>query len=373
MERGRIETLDAWRGLLAVVVFFFHAGMFKRLTHMDGGALAVDIFFMLSGFVLTHVYDRRLGSGAISAVGFWLARVRRLLPLHVTVLATIVVYASVMSLFGAQHRWSEAPALHLDIASLGWLAWDFGLLNSIVPMFIDGERYWGLSLLTWSISVELWFGLVLLIVLGRTGRWRFWFAGTIAVAAYALAYGYLDGGLDGIFVPALRGCGGFMAGYLTYCGFRRLSAVTLDIARWQWTALESITALATLLTLQQFIGPDLVVVPVGVALLLIFAIGRGALSDLLRNRAFQRLGAWSFPLYLWHGPVLDMVRPFMSPNFIAVPVLIGAITLVWHGISGRKRPQATARSGAGSPTADHALEQRGREASGSPAEVAERL
>lgn len=356
MERGRIETLDAWRGLLAVVVFFFHAGMFKRLTHMDGGALAVDIFFMLSGFVLTHVYDQRLGSGSITAIGFWFARVRRLLPLHVTVLAAIVAYAVVMSLFGVQHRWSDAPAFQLDAASVGWLVWDFGLLNSIVPTFIDGARYWGLSLLTWSISVELWFGLILLVVLGRKGSWRFWFAGTVSVVAYALAYGQPSGGMDGILAPALRGCGGFMAGYLTYYGFQRLSGATLGISRRQWTVLEAMIAAAALLTLQQFIGPDLVVVPVGVALLLVFAIGRGAMSDLLRNRAFQRLGAWSFPLYLWHGPVLDMMRPFMSRNFIAVPVLIGAITLVWYGVTGRKRSRPSAKPSVENFAADAELE-----------------
>jgi peptidoglycan/LPS O-acetylase OafA/YrhL len=295
MERGRIETLDAWRGLLAVVVFFFHAGMFRRLTHMDGGPLAVDIFFMLSGFVLTHAYDERLRSGAINGVGFWLARVRRLMPLHVTVLATIVAYAAVMSLFGIPHYWSGAPALQFDVASIGWLAWDFGLFNSIVPTALDGERYWGLSLLTWSISVELWFGLILLVVLGRKGKWRFWFAGAVAIAAYLMAYGQLGdaGGGEGIPAPVLRGCGGFMAGFLTYYGFQRLSALTLSLSRRQWTILEMVAALATLLTMQQFIEPNLIVAPVGIALLLVFAMGRGALSDLLRNRAFQLLGAWS--------------------------------------------------------------------------------
>ena len=60
----RFEPLDGWRGVLALVVVFFHVPWMSPVR-FPTGYLAVDVFFLLSGFVLTHAFDdKRLASRA---------------------------------------------------------------------------------------------------------------------------------------------------------------------------------------------------------------------------------------------------------------------------------------------------------------------
>ena len=69
----RLLGLDALRGIAAIMVVMFHLGL-----PMMGSHLAVDFFFMLSGFVMARTYDERLQTGAMSPLAFMIKRYRRL-------------------------------------------------------------------------------------------------------------------------------------------------------------------------------------------------------------------------------------------------------------------------------------------------------
>ncbi|WP_157978452.1 acyltransferase family protein, partial [Nocardia aurea] len=74
-RRAHIGALDGLRGLAVAAVLLFHAG------HMRGGFLGVDLFFVLSGFLITGLLLEELaGRGRIDLVAFWGRRARRLLP-----------------------------------------------------------------------------------------------------------------------------------------------------------------------------------------------------------------------------------------------------------------------------------------------------
>jgi peptidoglycan/LPS O-acetylase OafA/YrhL len=80
-EAQRFLALDAWRGVAALAVATMHANIWHRQTPwLPSGSLAVDFFFMLSGFVLAFAYGRRL---ALGGAGWWFVRERliRLMPL----------------------------------------------------------------------------------------------------------------------------------------------------------------------------------------------------------------------------------------------------------------------------------------------------
>ncbi len=85
-------AFDGLRGAAVLAVLLFHAG------HLRGGFLGVDLFFTLSGFLITTLLmAEHTGAGRISLVGFWSRRARRLLPALYLVLAATVAYAALFA------------------------------------------------------------------------------------------------------------------------------------------------------------------------------------------------------------------------------------------------------------------------------------
>src|SRR5664279_5175856 len=93
MSRGvaipRVRALDGLRGAAVAGVIGFHAG------HLTGGYLGVDLFFVLSGFLITSLLlDEQVRSGGIALGRFWIRRARRLLPALLVMLLAVAAYAA---------------------------------------------------------------------------------------------------------------------------------------------------------------------------------------------------------------------------------------------------------------------------------------
>jgi peptidoglycan/LPS O-acetylase OafA/YrhL len=88
--RGRLESLDLLRGIAATAVLVYHSTGFLGFQMLPQSYLAVDLFFVLSGFVIAHSYDRRIASG-MSNGEFLVQRVIRLYPCYI--LAFVVCFA----------------------------------------------------------------------------------------------------------------------------------------------------------------------------------------------------------------------------------------------------------------------------------------
>ena len=158
---SHIPGLDGLRAVAVAAVLLFHAGF----HWMPGGFLGVDVFFVLSGFLITSLLLREFErSGRISLRSFWARRVRRLFPALLVLLAAVSVYAG---LAGADGR----RPLSLDgLAALGYFAnWRF--VFSHQGYF---ARTGPPSLLqhTWSLSIEEQFYVVWPLVLALLLRRR---------------------------------------------------------------------------------------------------------------------------------------------------------------------------------------------------------
>ena len=116
-RRRRFAPLDGLRGIAVLAVFCFHAGV----KQVPGGLLGVDLFFVISGFLITGLLvGEHQRSGRISFAGFWGRRARRLLPAMLVMLAvTVAVWrftASASVLLGLQQDAISALAVRRQLA-----------------------------------------------------------------------------------------------------------------------------------------------------------------------------------------------------------------------------------------------------------------
>ena len=177
---ARIPALDGLRGLAVVAVLLFHGG----LSWATGGFLGVDVFFVLSGFLITSLLlAEQRSTGTIGLGGFWARRARRLLPALLLVIAAV---AAATSLFDP----SSQVSLRADaLAALGYVAnWRF---------VAEGADYFGRTAADsplnhlWSLAIEeqfylFWPLVVLAVARGRrAATWVGVAAATGAVASVA--------------------------------------------------------------------------------------------------------------------------------------------------------------------------------------------
>ena len=314
----RFVQLDALRFFFAVIVVLVHTIGF-RLTLIHGG-FAVDFFFILSGFVLSHALICR----PVSAAEFAWARLARLYPLHLLTLLWLVCLVGEVMADPPRHYQFEALGLNLVLLQGAW---------SI------GVHAWNFP--SWSISVEFLVNLLILYPIVRTRN--------VGVAAIVVLLSWLAiiqvwgpvfddftiQPIQGTFLAGglLRGAGGIVLGYLLYEAYlvlRRRLAKSQGGVRLVATGFE-VTAIA-LLVFSLWVdgrGWNLLPVPLSAALILQMATVPGHVATLLQRGPCAFLGNISYSIYLIHIPLFAM---FVGADLLPLPDT--AFSPVWFAYFG---------------------------------------
>jgi peptidoglycan/LPS O-acetylase OafA/YrhL len=167
----RFSALDGIRAFAVMAVLLYHAG----ISWMGGGLLGVDVFFVLSGFLITSLLCRELTrSGTVRLGRFWAQRARRLLPGLVVLLLGVAAYAHFFS-----HSLDLASVRGDAIATMLYVAnWHF---------ILSDQGYFAMTsapsplLHTWSLAVEEQYYLIWPVVALAVVRW--WGVSKLAVTA----------------------------------------------------------------------------------------------------------------------------------------------------------------------------------------------
>jgi peptidoglycan/LPS O-acetylase OafA/YrhL len=140
----RFVVLDGLRGVAALVVLSFHLVQQHDLTALPFAGLAVDFFYMLSGFVVAFAYEQRLQNGIMSLTSFAWVRIARLYPLFFLGTAAGIVLALLAATL-------KSSVTYQELALSGTLA--LLLLPSYV--FPQWETAYPFNMASWSLTFEL--------------------------------------------------------------------------------------------------------------------------------------------------------------------------------------------------------------------------
>jgi peptidoglycan/LPS O-acetylase OafA/YrhL len=331
-DRSFRPDVQGMRAIAVLLVVLFHAG----LPGFRGGYVGVDVFFVISGFVITGILLReRAASGTISIRAFYGRRARRIIPA-----ATLVLVATVAAAYLALNRFA-AHATGVDgvwtsvfLANAHFAADSANYLASTRPPS-PLQNYW-------SLAVEEQFYLVypaLFLCLARFGRQRSMrrrigaFLVVAIVASFTLSV--LQTSSDqavAYFSPLTRTWELALGGLIAVATgiLRRTPSIAAMVA--SWTGLVMILVAASLFSQSTPYPGSAVALPVvGTALVLIGGVARPTMGAerVLSNRSLQFLGLLSYSLYLWHWPILAIATQRSASGSLPVPMrlLLVAISL----------------------------------------------
>jgi peptidoglycan/LPS O-acetylase OafA/YrhL len=327
--------IDGLRAIAVLSVVLFHA--FPKL--LPGGFIGVDVFFVISGYLISGILLRELQQGRFSIAGFYVRRVKRIFP--------------------------SLLAVMLACLAFGWFALfpdEYGQLGKHVgggASFSANFFYWAQVgyfdtgadtkplLHLWSLGIEEQFYIVWPAVLLLAWRLRanlLMVTAALALLSFALnAAGIIHHATATFYSPISRAWE-LLGGALLACAAHGKPVQGRTDAKANLAAFLAVALLAAGLALtrpERFPGWR-ALVPVVAAMLLIGAGPRAWFNRVvLGNRAVVGVGLISYPLYLWHWPLLSfaqIVEGQLPAPRIRIFAVLAAVVLAWLSYQVLERP-----------------------------------
>jgi peptidoglycan/LPS O-acetylase OafA/YrhL len=314
--------VDGLRALAVVPVILFHAGA----SAFGGGYVGVDVFFVISGYLITSIIASDCEAGTFSIAGFYERRARRILPALFVVMLVCVPLA---------WYWMVPEELENFAQSLAAVAvFGSNVLFWITSGYFDSVAEEKPLLHTWSLGVEEQYYVVFplfLALLWRRGRpAALWATLAVAAASFALSeWGWrTQQAVAHFFLTPARVWELLLGSVLALVSFRtpldrRVSGPIADLAAaaglllvtWAVFTFDRSTPSPSAYTL----APT-----VGTALILAFARPSGPVARLLSLKWIVGIGLISYSAYLWHQPLFAYAR--LASAYHPSPWVFGALT-----------------------------------------------
>ena len=326
------RDIDGLRAVAIAAVVAFHA--FPGI--LPGGFVGVDVFFVISGFLITGIILRGVDDGTFSFAGFYARRIKRIFPALATVLAACLLFGYV-------------ALLPDEYEQLGKHAvWGAGFLSNFAfwqeTGYFDNAAETKPLLHLWSLGVEEQFYLLwplVLVMAARLGRPRaLLVVCVIGAVSFAANVALVVDHPDAAFYSPITRFWELLVGSVLAFARLRLPPLHANAASLAGIGLIALAALAFDPSLR-FPG-WLATVPVAGAAFVILAGPDAVLNRLvLATPLAVGLGLVSYPLYLWHWPLLAFERIIGSaPPSLAArgAAVVAALGLAWLTYRWVERP-----------------------------------
>ena len=319
--------IDGLRALAVLPVILFHAGF----EQFSGGFVGVDVFFVISGYLITTIIISEMAEGKFSIVNFYERRARRILPALFFVMAACLPFA-----------WFWLTPNDLKV---------FGQSLIAVSTFSSNILFWSESgyfntaselkplLHTWSLAVEeqyyILFPIFLMLTWKLGIRWILIILSVLFVISLGVAqWGAYNKPSATFFLLPTRGwellVGVFSAFYLKYNAHLKsyilnqaLSLLGFGMIAYSIVAFDKTTPFPSLYAL---------IPTIGTGLLILCAVPKTFVHKLLSLKFIVGIGLISFSAYLWHQPLLAFARhkSFVGISDInLIALCLASLVLAW--------------------------------------------
>ena len=319
--------IDGLRALAVLPVILFHAGF----ESFSGGFVGVDVFFVISGYLITTIIISEMAKGNFSIVNFYERRARRILPAMFFVIAVSLPFA-----------WFWLGPSDLK---------DFGQSLVAVSTFSSNILFWRESgyfdtvaelkplLHTWSLAVEEQYYVIFPIFLMLTWRlgvqWVVTLLAIIFLLSLSLAqWGAYNNPFAAFFLLPTRGwellVGVFAAFYLKYNTHLKSQPLNqfLSLLGFSMIAYSIIVFNKT----TPFPGLHALIPTLGTGLLILCAVPKTFIHSLLSMKSIVGIGLISYSAYLWHQPLLAFARHRLLgevPDLLLIVLCITSLVMAW--------------------------------------------
>ena len=308
--------IDGLRAVAVVPVVLFHAGT----PFFDGGYLGVDVFFVISGYLITTIILGDIAARRFSVLSFYERRFRRILPAYVVVIMVSILLAWLWMMPDELRNFGES-VFASSVFSSNILFW------AEAGYFSTGSELKPL-LHTWSLSVEeqfyVFFPLMLLALSKRRWRWTVITIALITVLSLGLAeFGWRRWPSANFYLLPFRawelGVGALCAIFLKVYGERSsalLSGTGFLVLAASFFLFDDTTPMPSVYGLAPVLGTALIVV---------FASPTGWAGRLLSFKPVVFIGLISYSTYLWHQPLLAFTRIRSIPSATDFALLLAIV------------------------------------------------
>lgn len=318
--------IDGLRAVAVVPVILFHAG-FRSFA---GGFVGVDVFFVISGYLITTIILADMDKGAFSLATFYERRARRILPALFAVILCCLPFA-----------WLWLLPDHLE---------DFGESMTAVATFSSNVLFWQESgyfdtaaelkplLHTWSLAVEEQYYVLFPIFLMALWRWpRRWMLGAllaVGAASVALAqWAAYNAPAAAFFLLPTRGWEIAIGAMIAFFSLHRRSQARVSASGRMAGEVGGGVGLALICyavvafdKTTPFPGAYALVPTMGAALVIVFATSQTVVGRVLSTKWLVGVGLISYSAYLWHQPLFAFARQ-RSLVDVSVPVVLALSVL----------------------------------------------
>lgn len=319
--------IDGLRAVAVIAVILFHAG-FEWIT---GGYFGVDVFFVISGYLITSIIVREVENNSFSFLSFWKKRLRRIFPALLVMINAVLIFS-----FFCVFRPEIFNISYDAISSI------FSYAN--FHMFYKFKDYWGNAaensyfLHTWSLSLEEQFYLVypgLILLLHKFRKRVLLYLSILFFMSFLLfVWGVRYNQNQAFFLLPYRiwelGMGGLIGIYHTRYGYfkNKFNPNLLPL-------LGLILILLSFFINKDSSGIDLyTILPVvGSALIIAFSSPFDFVGKVLSTKVFTFVGKISYSLYLWHWPLIVFSKYlypglFTGFEYLVIPFVLFLIFVI---------------------------------------------
>lgn len=312
------NDIQGLRALAVILVFIFHLSA----NFLPGGFIGVDVFFVISGYLVSSIILNKLENGKFSLLSFYESRLKRIVPAYIFLLLIVSIVASFLF-------------ISTDIYSFRKLFF-WSLIFNSNNYFATLDTYFGTKsienplLHTWTLAVEMQFYLILPLLLLFFKKKRrlniFLLCSIILLLSYS-TYSIFIGKKSLMYFSLLSRMPEFLLGVL---------AASTNIRAHNFVKKHSfILSLLGFITLlvcafvynEQTHFPGLTALIPCMGTLLILVSSNNTVNDFFSNKVLVYLGEISYSVYLWHWPIMAFMRYMNDSPQLGIHEILWAIVL----------------------------------------------